>query len=272
MKPFGYIYRVTNAVTFSQYVGQTVKRPEVRWRNHISQSAKLQTRIGKAIRGFGPEVFSLEVLYAAFDRAELNRAEKHFIAEANSVYNIAAGGAGAYRVPPTEHEREQRRLRMKARWANPDTREKMLSFAALGRAVKAEKVIPRPKMSRALVGPRLPKVRTPREVQNAQEATARSWSNPATRASRIEGLKQYWRSPKKASRKLNVPKLSLEVIAAIARAKHKPVYCEELQVSFLSQKHAALFFGVGHSTIAEAVKHNRRLRSGHTLVRVDTWT
>jgi len=53
-----------------------------------------------------------------------------------------------------------------------------------------------------------------------------------------------------------------------ARAKWKPVFCKELQVSFLSMKAAAEHFGVGNSTITEAVRRKGKVNKMFTLVKV----
>jgi hypothetical protein len=61
---------------------------------------------------------------------------------------------------------------------------------------------------------------------------------------------------------------SPETIAAIAKTKWKPVYCPELQITFLSRLAAAEYINVGKSTVSEALRHNRMVAGKYTLQEV----
>jgi group I intron endonuclease len=63
-------------------------------------------------------------------------------------------------------------------------------------------------------------------------------------------------------------KYSKESIAKTAKSKWKPVYCKELEVSFLNQKYAAEYLGYAKSTITESLKRKGKVDNKFTLVRV----
>ena len=63
-------------------------------------------------------------------------------------------------------------------------------------------------------------------------------------------------------------KYSRESVEKTARSKWKPVYCKELEVSFLNQKFAAECLGFAQSTIAEALKRKGKVADKFTLIRV----
>ena len=63
-------------------------------------------------------------------------------------------------------------------------------------------------------------------------------------------------------------KYSKESIDKTARSKWKPVYCKELEVSFLNQKFAAEYLGFAKSTITEALKRKGKVANKFTLNRV----
>jgi group I intron endonuclease len=58
-------------------------------------------------------------------------------------------------------------------------------------------------------------------------------------------------------------------IAIGARKKWKPVYCEELQVTFLSNKHAAAYLEVDDTTVCKVIKNKGKVKRLFTLVRVN---
>lgn len=63
-------------------------------------------------------------------------------------------------------------------------------------------------------------------------------------------------------------KMPVEAIENSARAKWKPVYCQELEVSFLSQKYAAEYLGALKSSVCAAIKNKGKVSKQFTLVRV----
>ncbi len=91
MKQHGYIYRVTNLLNGTTYVGQ--RRGE--FQTWYLGSGWL---VRKAVLKHGASNFLLEFVRSAFDQLSLDRLEKFFIAEARKAgrtYNIRDGGLGS---------------------------------------------------------------------------------------------------------------------------------------------------------------------------------
>lgn len=94
---YGIVYLLTNSVNGKRYVGQTTKTLDHRFRGHCKSAyRKRQMPISRAVAKHGPENFSREVLFEAFDVAALNSAEISLIAEMGCLfpqgYNLKIGG------------------------------------------------------------------------------------------------------------------------------------------------------------------------------------
>jgi hypothetical protein len=96
----------------------------------------------------------------------------------------------------------------------------------------------------------------------------RSWEDPGVREKRIEGLKKAFSKPDSRARRVQAStgrKFSREVVEKIARAKWKPLYCPEIQATFLCGKYAAEYFGVLHTSVSNAVKQKGKLLRKYSL-------
>lgn len=101
------VYLIKNRINRKIYVGQSVKVLGVRWSQHVS-TAKKATRtnlIAQAIRKYGRDSFSIEVLDTASNLDELNIKEWFFANMLNSYapngYNLAECGFGTVKHPDT---------------------------------------------------------------------------------------------------------------------------------------------------------------------------
>lgn len=92
MKPFGFIYISTNSINNKKYIGQcSYSKPG--WNSYLGSGIFLK----KAIKKYGRESFSREIICDAFSREDLSFLEIYFIKEYDAVndnkfYNIAEGG------------------------------------------------------------------------------------------------------------------------------------------------------------------------------------
>lgn len=94
----GIIYKITNKVNGKSYIGQTRYTLEFRWRQHIHK--KDNTYFHNAIRKYGPDNFSLEILEEC-PYSNLNEREIFYIAKYNTFkdgYNLTIGGDGNRRL------------------------------------------------------------------------------------------------------------------------------------------------------------------------------
>lgn len=92
-QPYGFIYITTNLINGKKYIGQ--KKFNDKWKNYLGSGDNLK----KAVKLYGKENFARDIVYIAYDKKELNKAEIIFINQHNAVnsddyYNIAYGGMG----------------------------------------------------------------------------------------------------------------------------------------------------------------------------------
>ncbi len=116
---YGSIYVVTNTQTKEQYVGQTTQSVFRRWSAHKSSAKKPKFKFAHAIARYGSGMFECIEWYIAFNKSELDYAEKLVINEINPVYNLTRGGAGKPDKVITQKQRSITARLSKARWADP---------------------------------------------------------------------------------------------------------------------------------------------------------
>ena len=102
---YGVIYKITNQINGKSYVGQTTTSLSQRMASH----RRANSVIGKAIRKYGWENFSVEVLEECDTKEQLNEREIFWIAALNcktpNGYNRSDGGEGATGVECTPETR-----------------------------------------------------------------------------------------------------------------------------------------------------------------------
>ncbi|MBQ3452306.1 MAG: GIY-YIG nuclease family protein, partial [Selenomonadaceae bacterium] len=89
------IYKITCLLNGMKYVGQTTKSTEERFNQHASNK---KSYIGRAIRKYGVENFSIEILEECDTCEQLNEREMFWIAALDckhpNGYNFSDGGEG----------------------------------------------------------------------------------------------------------------------------------------------------------------------------------
>lgn len=255
-------------------MGQTRQRTERRWKCHIntatSQVAQ-KYKLAQAISTFGKDVFLFEEVFVAFDKDSLNAAEIAVIAGLKPEYNITKGGAGHSGVVASEDVRKGRSERLQQRWNDPVWRDaqvkKIREFSQTPEALERGRKLAEKGRGKRWLN-HTPKTTTPAD---RSEAIKKSWQDPQTRAARIAGLRKMLTDPEKRANiaaRLEGQKISKESVAKTAQAKWKPVYCKELQCSFLSQKAASEFLGALRTSVSNAVKRKGRVAGKYTLEQV----
>lgn len=102
---WGVIYLITNLVNGKQYIGQTTNdKPVGRWKGHIDSSIKNSKNIlHMALRKYGVNNFTFEVIYTCFNQEYLDEAEDVFIELYGTLsprgYNMRHGGRGGKHSP-----------------------------------------------------------------------------------------------------------------------------------------------------------------------------
>ena len=94
------IYKITNKINNKIYIGKTIRSLNTRWQEHIRDSRNYNTPLYLAMRKYGLENFSIEIIQDDITSVEqLNSLEQYYIQLYNSAshengYNVALGGNG----------------------------------------------------------------------------------------------------------------------------------------------------------------------------------
>lgn len=145
---YGCIYKITCEVDGKIYIGKTTKSIEDRFKEHIDNSRKNSYRhksyLYNAIRKYGPEKFSVDLIEECCDESSLNDRERFWIIELNSRdrdvgYNIHEGGKGGKTQTEYICTEEQRRC-LSIGWYAPMSEEnkKLVSRIHKGKVVSEE--------------------------------------------------------------------------------------------------------------------------------------
>lgn len=129
------IYKATNTINGKIYIGFT-KNGLRRARSHI-YSRKTNNFFHNAIRKYGPENFSWEIIYQSKDlNHTLNTMESYFICEYNSFidfknsngYNLTIGGS--LHTAVSEETKNKISISAKIQWQNAEYRAAMCEYNA----------------------------------------------------------------------------------------------------------------------------------------------
>lgn len=97
LKPYGYIYKVTNNFNGKCYIGQSIDRPEEgRWKAYKRLNCKKQHKLYNTLKKNGPENFIYEIIATGFDKTNLDFLEDTYeicYDSINNGYNIRRGGS-----------------------------------------------------------------------------------------------------------------------------------------------------------------------------------
>ena len=123
-----WIYKITNIQNNKVYIGQTIRQIQKRFQRHINDALNniLDTHFARAIRQYGAENFTIEVIDTATDQNELNKKEQYWIQYYDSVnkgYNetdaISKSGGNTYQSKTKEEmESIKEKIRVTKNGAN----------------------------------------------------------------------------------------------------------------------------------------------------------
>lgn len=133
---YGVIYKLTNTVNGSFYIGQTKMALAQRWARHCSDArGGAGWVLARAMRKYGITAFTREVLESCADKQALDAAEVRWIHQLRPRYNICGGGGspGSH----SEATKAKLSLAMKGRKFSAETLAKM-SASQKGRQVSVE--------------------------------------------------------------------------------------------------------------------------------------
>lgn len=187
----GSIYLITNQVDGKQYVGQTIEHdPFIRINTHFKPTNK-KYPLYNAIRKYGREVFSVEIIWKCPDQGSLNASEIAFIALFDSLcpkgYNLRLGGSRGKHNPETIKKMQETATKanrgefFKRLWKNSDHQSRQTEIGILNWQKED--------------------IRTRRAA-----GIKSSWQDPVVAASRIEGAKRAFADPDFKKRRAEIGK------------------------------------------------------------------
>lgn len=217
---YGLIYLLRNTVNGKCYVGQTTASLEHRFGQHISSNNKMP--ICRALKKYGRESFTKEVIFFAFNKDALDYAEIALIEEHRASrphgYNIKGGGSYG------KHH---------------DETKKKLSDASLGKKFSMET---RAKIAATRIGKTL-SPETKEKVLNALRGRVLSQATKDKISASLTGRKRPTEVVEKMSRALRGRKWSAERCAEwsvkMKGKKRSPQARENIRLGWVRRKAAA---------------------------------
>jgi len=124
IKPYGFIYITTNQINGRKYIGQ--RKIRIQWEYYLGSGVVLK----QAIKKYGKENFSREIITIAYSKIELDKLEIEFINNYNAVndinfYNIAPGGGSPAIGPHSEEHNRKISESEKGRIFSEETKGKI---------------------------------------------------------------------------------------------------------------------------------------------------
>jgi len=230
------VYKITNKVNGTSYVGQTTLTTEKRWESHL-KAAKYKrdnSAILSAIRKYGEENFTIEIIDTADSIEELNKKEIFWISKSNTLapngYNLKLGGNQGGKN--SEEAKKKQSDAVKAKYCNgyisPRCGKKLSEQTKqlISIANKGKKRGPLSEEHRAKIG-----------------AGHRGKKKPHSLA---------WRENHRL--KMLGHKDSEETKTKRAEKRKKKIVCLTDNRVFNSLKEAALFYGIGKSNLSSLLK------------------
>lgn len=111
------IYKITNKITNKSYIGYTKRSIEQRWHQHCADASKCPStrKFYNAIRKYGSDCWSLEVIDTAIDVSEAKLKEVQYIAENKTYdhgYNSTRGGDGNNGIVMSQESNRKRSAKL----------------------------------------------------------------------------------------------------------------------------------------------------------------
>lgn len=152
----GLIYKATNKINGKSYIGQTCYKLSWRVSDHFSKSRRKSDCVfHKAIRKYGKDNFSWDIIHDNIPENKLNDLENHYIKEHNSYcknngYNMTFGGEGTRGFYFKHKERTKVKIRNALTGQKlSENRKRRISNSHKGKVISKET---REKISNSMIG------------------------------------------------------------------------------------------------------------------------
>lgn len=229
------------------YIGITRQNPSKRWKRGLGYEDN--GRFFNAIKKYGWDSFSHEILYDSLTAKEATEIEKKLIQEYKSYdrrfgYNLTFGGE---ENNPTNETKEKISESVKNVWASDEyktnTSKKMTGVKRSESAKKAISIAQKKRFER---------IEERQRISERQKGTKRS---EAAKKRTSETLKKYYSSPENLEKMRETQKKSMESI-------RKRVRCIDTGEVFESAQKAAQAKNICHQNISAVCKGRRKKAAG----------
>lgn len=114
-KIYGYIYMITNLINGKIYIGQTIRKINIRFNQHINDSKKDKPKcyIHRAIKKYGKENFKIETIHIVYNQEEISSLEGFYIKKYKS--NIRKYGYNLKKIDAKGNHRHSNETKNKLR-------------------------------------------------------------------------------------------------------------------------------------------------------------
>jgi group I intron endonuclease len=247
------VYLITNLIDDKKYVGITSKGYKNRFIHHCSQGYYLTS----AIKKHGRKNFKLELLFQIESKEKAAEYEINLIKELNTKfpngYNFSDGGQAPCHTPEI---RSKISNALKGKAKSPTHLAKIKKNAIVNG--EKRKGISRPEFSEEWKQ----KMSLSKKGKNLSESHKKAISESLNNSEKFKNrnIGTYF--------KLNNPSKNPILKEKSARAKWKPVYCYELDFTFLSIKFAAEYIKVRPSSVSNAICRNTKIYN-YTFTKVE---
>ena len=129
-EPYGFIYITTNMVNGKRYLGQKRIEFGIDWHSYLGSGKALKT----AIKLYGKENFSRNIVYFCYSEDELNQVEYDLsvfldVVKSPDWYNMVLGGKGKSGYKMSEEQIEANRKKAIKQMQDPDMRKYLSNLA-----------------------------------------------------------------------------------------------------------------------------------------------
>ena len=202
MEVYGIVYLLIDGTNDKEYVGQTTKTFEERFKGHFYGDQY----IDRVIRKRGADMFATAILKVCYSQEELNYWEIHFIKSRDTMapngYNCTSGGEGGFPCEETiekiresinayyeEHPEARDRIseEQTQRFSDPEERAKA--------AERTRKVFEDPEIAAKHSESQKKRFEDPAERQKVADGVSAHFSKPGECEAQSERIKAYFDTP-----------------------------------------------------------------------------
>jgi len=251
------VYKLENSINRKLYIGQSID-PLRRFKDHVRNSKRgLVRSIYCAMRKYGADAFSITILKWCETKEAADELEAFLIEECETRkkgYNMAPGGEGNGSGEDSPHYGKKQ----------SSEHLRKLSEVRKGRTLSENW---KKNISEGNRGKKMPQSFS-EKMSIIHKGSKRPDSHKEKCRQRMLGNVLSDETKLKLSLALKGRKVEEAQKIATSLLFRKPVFCKELNITFLSMKYAAIFIGFHPATISAAIKNKTKIDKKYSFEKV----